>query len=404
MKGKTIITALAIAGAVTSCVGISGLDSGPHSDVDGEYASISMVVPPIEILEDDPLTRMTVDIAASPIAYLWAEKDTVGIFPENGSQIYLSMADGVGTSEVNFDGGGWGLRKNTSYYSYFPFIPDFYIRKNAIPMSFEGQSQKGNADPNVADIGRYCFMAAKGVSDEGTGNLMFEYERLGVLTRYKIPVDAGTYTSLTVKAGSPVIAYKGTFNSMEIDRSIQNAAYSDELSMSLEDMTFAEPAVLVAFMMMPPFDILNKQLTVELTKSDGTVVTSSAFGKNYQLGTAYGSAMHVSVYAKNDLIDGNGGSAQVVINASGSDAYTVSTDVDWLTLGSRPTSGSAVVTVTAGKGTTTQRTGHVIVSEQVSYKGTTITLQNKVLITQEQTGMAIGVGGWGDGENIKGEL
>lgn len=383
-----------------SCTSIKEVGDIIQQDKDsGEYTSVSMVIPPIEILEDEPLTKMTVDIVSSPIAYLWSATDTVGIFPDAGSQIYFSMADGVGTSEVHFDGGGWALKKESSYYSYFPFVPDFYIDKDALPLTFEGQSQKGNADPSVADVGRYCYMASKGVADETTGSLNFEYKRLAVLHRFKIPVDAGTYESLSVRVDSPVIACHGSFSAVEITQEIKNAQYTDELSMTLEDVTFDAPSTLVVFMMLPPFNILNEQLTINLKKSDGTIVTSSAFGKNYLLGTAYGSSMHMSVYAKDTLIDGNGGSTQVVITASGSVPYTVSTDVDWLTLDTYPVSGSAVITASASKGNSVERVGHVIVSEDVTYKGTTVTLQNVVEITQDMVGMDVGLGDWETGED-----
>ena len=54
-----------------------------------------------------------------------------------------------------------------------------------------------------------------------------------------------------------------------------------------------------------------------------------------------------------------------------------------------PTTGSATVTINASKGTTKERTGHVIVSESVTYKGTTITLQNKIEVTQDIVGMVV---------------
>jgi hypothetical protein len=44
------------------------------------------------------------------------------------------------------------------------------------------------------------------------------------------------------------------------------------------------------------------------------------------------------------------------------------------------------------------------VSEDVTYNGTTITLQNKVKITQDINGMSVGVGDWEDGDNIIGSI
>ena len=69
-----------------------------------------------------------------------------------------------------------------------------------------------------------------------------------------------------------------------------------------------------------------------------------------------------------------------------------------------PTTGSATVTINASKGTTKERTGHVIVSESVTYKGTTITLQNKIEVTQDIVGMVVRPGDWDEsGEDLGGD-
>ena len=88
---------------------------------------------------------------------------------------------------------------------------------------------------------------------------------------------------------------------------------------------------------------------------------------------------------------------------SGTNTYSVKSDVSWLTINNAPTSGNAIVTVTAGKGANKERVGHIIVSEDVTYNGTTITLQNKITVTQDLVGMSMGVGGWEDsGEDYGG--
>lgn len=365
-------------------------DPDSYSD---EYTRLTMLTTPVEIEEDDALTKMDASWTNS-VSFLWAATDVVGIFPAAGSQLYFSMANGVGTNTATFDGGGWALIRTAEYYSYFPFVPDFYIDKEAIPLSFIGQEQRGNADPSKAQLGEYCHQVAKGAYNSDTQSLDFTYERLGALFRFRIPIDAGTYESLSVEIEDKLIAYEGTFKAINIDGKIHDPKYTDFLELSLKDVSFEEQTTLVAFMMLPPFNILNKQLTITLVKPDGTIVKASGFGKEYLAGKGYGYAPKYSVYAKNALIDGNGGTAQVVITASGSDTYSVSTDVDWLTLETNPTSGSAVINVTAGKGLSTQRTGHIIISREETYKNTTITLRDKVEITQDLIGTQMSLGDW----------
>lgn len=358
----------------------------------GEYSRVTMIVPPLSIDEDGPETKISLNLET--LEFLWAEKDSVGIFPETGSQIYFSMSDGMGESVATFDGGGWALKKNSSYYSYFPFVSDFYIDKKAIPISFIGQEQDGNCNFSSANLNKYCFMVAKGVADETTGDLMFTYKHLQIPFMFIIPVEAGVYTSLDICAGSDVIAVSGTMDAISLDTSIEDPVFDDHLNVSLQNMTFSEASTMIVIATLPPFDIYGKQLTLNLTKSDGTIVTSSVFGKTYTLGKAYRNSPNFTVSASTAEISGDGGEFYIQITAAGSSSYSVSSDVDWLTINESPTSGSATITVTADKGTNTVRKGNVIISESVTYKETTINLQNKVEITQDLVGMAIGLGGW----------
>lgn len=163
-----------------------------------------MVMPQSGFEDSEPSTK-NVAVIGNEVDFVWSVTDSVGIFPDAGSQIYFSMASGAGQVSAAFDGGGWALKKSSEYFSYFPFIPDFYIDKEAIPLSYLGQKQVGNAQENRADIGNYGYMVAKGVADEETGSLYFNYERLGDLFRVKIHVLPGKYKSLKVRTDDDVL-------------------------------------------------------------------------------------------------------------------------------------------------------------------------------------------------------
>ena len=65
MTAKTFIAALTIVGVVSSCTrGAEPEDVLLPGSDDSEYTSVSMILPQIEILEDDPLTKMTVNLKA----------------------------------------------------------------------------------------------------------------------------------------------------------------------------------------------------------------------------------------------------------------------------------------------------------------------------------------------------
>lgn len=367
-----------------------------------EYDKVTMVIPPLSFDDDEPMTKISLDLVS--LKYLWEEKDSVGIFPDLGSQIYFSMAEGVGQSVATFDGGGWALKRSSSYYSYFPFVADYYIDKEAIPISYIGQSQDGNGNLSNASLGNHCFMVAKGVADEATGDLMFTYDRLQMPFMFVIPVEAGTYTSLDVCAGQKVIATSGTINAISLDKVIHNAVYDDHLKIGLKNITFDGPSTLIVTALLPPFDIYGEQFTLNLTKADGGIVTSSVFGKTYTLGKAYKNSPNFSVSPTNVEISGDGGSFNFRVTAAGATSYSISSDANWLTINNAPTSGTTTVTVTASKGTTKERIGHIIISEDVTYKGTTITLQNKIEVTQDVVGMVVRPGDWDEsGEDLGGD-
>ena len=135
-----------------------------------------------------------------------------------------------------------------------------------------------------------------------------------------------------------------------------------------------------------------------------TLYTCVVFSTAVYAISPYRNSPNFSVTPTTVELSGEGGSFEFRITAVGSSLYSISSDVDWLTIMNPTTSGSAIVTAIADKGTTKERIGHIIVSESVTYKGTTITLRNKIEVRQDLSGMSIGLGGWNEsGEDQGGE-
>lgn len=380
---------------IASCTERVDIDAPLSEQVDqGEYQRVTMVIPPM-MFDEEPMTRIDLDF--NKMVFLWSEKDTVGIFPDLGSQIYFSMDKGVGSRIVEFNGGGWALKKASSYYSYFPFVSDFYIDKEAIPINFKGQIQDGNGQglTSKVSLGDYCFMVAKGVSNEETGGLLFNYEHLQVQFYSVIPVEAGTYTSLDFCTGSSVIPVEGTMNAFTLDKVINDQVKEDHLSIGLKNITFENNSTLIVTSTFPPFDINAQQLTLNLTKSDGTSVTSSVFGRTYVSGMSYQILPNFSVSPSFIEIAGEETFSINITAANSNASYTVTTDEDWLVLNSFPTNGTGVITVTAKQCTSPSRTGYVVISEKVTKNNETITLSNKVKIVQSPSaGLTVGLEDW----------
>lgn len=376
MKNRSIfITFLCLA---VSCSHLESSFNDKNSS-DDEYRSLVMVIPQSGF-EDSELETRNEAIIGSEVDFVWSVTDSVGIFPDTGSQIYFSMASGAGQVSAAFDGGGWALKKSSEYYSYFPFSANFYIDKEALPLTYLGQRQRGNAAENRADIGNYGYMVAKGVADDANGSLYFNYERLGDLFRVKIPVLPGTYTSMTVRTDSDVLVQRGTYNAVDMGLTVDNPVYDNHLTLALDDVTFEQKGTLVAFIMMAPFDYLNRQLTFELTDSEGNVAVSSVRGKKFERGMTYANAPHISVSPASTDVEGTASTINFNIAASGTHPYYVTADVPWLVLESNPSSGSASVAVSVAENTTgNKRIGHITVSETVSG----VLLKNVISVIQD---------------------
>ena len=63
---------------------------------------------------DAPETRASAVPNGGSVGFVWEATDTVGIYPDKGSQVYFNIEDGVGTSSVSFTGGGWALKQNST--------------------------------------------------------------------------------------------------------------------------------------------------------------------------------------------------------------------------------------------------------------------------------------------------
>lgn len=100
----------------------------------------------------------------------------------------------MGTSTCVFNGGGWALKKSTSYTAYSPFNRQYY-RKNSheLPISMLGQKQVGN--DNSSHLGAYDIQIAKGTTPS-SGKISFAFEHKVAIVRMDL---------VTPRAGSGLL-------------------------------------------------------------------------------------------------------------------------------------------------------------------------------------------------------
>lgn len=260
---------------------------------DGEGA----LTPDIDPISDEVVRFVVADFDAEDGSradintsgqFSWTAGDTLGIFPEEGYQTAFPISEGTGTSSALFDGGKWALRKNASYAAYFPFLhPMDKIKKEAIPVSYLGQTQVGNN--STAHLGKYDYIAAPFTQVNESGGTTFQLCHLGALVKFKLTMpEAASYSKMTVSTSAGSFAETATYSLSASVPTLTSATTSQTLELALQNVsTTASNKDLTLYMFLAPRDYRNATWTIEVSASN-MVLNATATGKNLLAGKAYG--------------------------------------------------------------------------------------------------------------------
>lgn len=250
--------------------------------IGGDIKSVEFIIPSFVDEGQDIQTKTVL----TSQGFVWTEKDTVGIFPSKGNQIYYEMSSGAGSSSAVFDGGGWALKDEYIYSSYYPLKGDFYLDRKSIPVTYSTEvTQCGNN--NSEHLGANAFMFAPETT-VSNGKVTFKYWQLGSVLKPRVTLPAGTYTKLVLSTEAPIFVVSGKYDlTTGVDASSPSATMPDFvpvivpnedksgnqsltncLSINLEDVTFAAETELVAYIMAAPVDVSNIPITVTIYSGD----------------------------------------------------------------------------------------------------------------------------------------
>lgn len=248
---------------------------------DGKPSEIVFITPSVPMVEEGPSTRVSVVPSGNTQRFEWAASDTVGVFPDTGSQVWFSMTRGAGTSSAKYDGGAWSLVSSSQYYSYYPFKGDMYLDSGHIPVRFTGQRQSGTGTFD----GTAFYFAAAGVLGQD-GKIDFSYAMLNTVLRFDLTLPAGTYTKATLSANDPIFVKEGHYDLT--NPSIVGDSYTKSLDVRLENYTVQGTSEVPVFICVAPADFQGHTLTLDVQSSDGRHYTSQVNpGRPYVAGTCY---------------------------------------------------------------------------------------------------------------------
>ena len=234
---------------------------------------------------DEVSTKVTVSPnGTTSYNYLWEAADTVGIFPNTGSQVFFSMSVGAGTASASFNGGAWLLRESSQYYSYYPFVGDMYLEADRIPVDFTGQRQTGVSTYDGANF----YMATSGTT-ANDGSLRFSYGMLNTVLRMDATLPVGTYTKMMLSLDEPLFAKEGYYDLTSNNPSIVVERRSKTQEIALQNFTVSSASTPVSvYISQAPLDLRGKTMTVSIEASDGRSYSYAAHpSKVYDAGTCY---------------------------------------------------------------------------------------------------------------------
>ena len=271
---KAYITSVIIASALF----MGGCNSEDLSDLDADNSNdleltISFVLPEYENACEADTRAMILE--GGTINAVWAETDTVGIFPEVGDQLAYSMANGVGGTTAKFDGGSWAMNDRDTYTSYYPFNRwNFFKSASELELDYTGQTQIGinNAD----HLSAYDYLYAP-KTKAANGSLTFNYSHIGFPMKITMTVpEVGSYESVYLKSNENLFVTKAELDLTAETPTLTPKTISKTHVLKLKNFTTTTAnQKVVVFLMCYPINGKGKTFYINLRSTTGCVFTAS---------------------------------------------------------------------------------------------------------------------------------
>ena len=265
MKNLVNILTLILLLSVGACSSeeISSEQSNVYTDA--EITEIDAVIGKLQYEESRTAVTMG-DFNNNSIKLVWAEKDTIGIYPTEGDQLSFPIVEGVGTIKCTFNSGGWALKTSTSYKAYSPFNRIYYLKEsNKLPVSMLGQKQVGNG--NSDHLCKYDLQIAEGKTPT-SGKISFEFKHQVCFIRMDLiaPI-AATWKSITLESDA-LFTTEASMNLSSETPTLTATSTANNVTLDLENVKTEEGETITAYMVVLPVNLTDKTLEVTLIDTD----------------------------------------------------------------------------------------------------------------------------------------
>lgn len=258
-------------------------------------------------------TRTTLTSGSRETKFSWKNGDIVAVYSDSKgmTNFYIDdesiSEDGV---SANFDGSGFKLLENKNYYAFYPYSSSIQsLDKSSIQISYEGQNMRTNGD--FSSLGDFDYMYAKGITNE-SGTAALSFSHLGCVVEYKLIVpQTANYTQVRFELKNEKeegLFRNGTVDitastpTIKKDESLKDSIMTVSLNNNDNGIRVSKDSLLTVYMMMPPLNLLGKELIIRLVDNTGKWYSATADGKNMRAGYTY----HYEVNDRNGGFTGSG--------------------------------------------------------------------------------------------------
>lgn len=270
---------------------------------------IEMIQPKMDILsQENNLTRSAIYGSGSNFYVGFTNRDTIGIFPENGYQIAfkLNVPEGQMVASTSIIAEGWMTKKNKIYSCYLPFYYD-NKQSNRIPWDLRKvQVENGNDSKDSM-----CNYAIYGSDTVRTTDTIFDtkvyYMGSAVAIHVAAPVTA-TYTKAVMALSKSDFASYGYFDLFDtsapkesptnitstpyLHQPFHAEGYTDHISMKLLNFIVSSGTQMWFWFVVPETDAVGDDITVYVWDNKGNCYTStravkSPFRRNHVSSLAF---------------------------------------------------------------------------------------------------------------------
>lgn len=254
----------------------------------------------VEPTSGDINTRTSI---SNGFKFTWTEGDILGIYPDEGDQIYFKITDGIGSNTATFDGGGWALKKGYKYYSYYPFNRSNFSSedtKEAIPVSIEEQSIDGN--DMFGHLGKCDPMFAQ--SENSTGSIAWDFQHLVSWLKLNVTLAADCNVSEIILYNEEALLHtKGTFDLTADKPAIVSTNNLKEISIPCTDLAIKANRQTVIPIAIIPTDLNGKNLKIKLVTNIGVYIFDLPIAKEWRQGYYYSQTLTNDTSTQNMLND-----------------------------------------------------------------------------------------------------